>query len=116
MHELPVIGEILKIAVKHAETHHARKVARVRIRVGEMTDLYEEWMQRYFDFASKGTIAEGASIEVEWTPAVFRCEDCQKVFPVKIREVKDVVCPRCASSKVAFLSGREFFVKDIEVT
>jgi len=116
MHELPIIGEILKIAIKHAETNRAGKVIRIKIRVGELSDLFEEWMQRYFDFASKGTLAEGAVLNIEWTPAMFRCGECEKVFPVKIREVKDVICPRCASAKATFLSGREFFVKEIEVT
>lgn len=116
MHELPIIEKILKIAINHAESHGAEKVIRVRMRIGELSDLYEEWMQRYFDFASKGTIAEGAVIEVEWTPAIFRCDKCEKVFPVKIREVQDVVCSRCACEKVTFLSGREFFLKEIEVT
>lgn len=116
MHELAVVGDILKIAVRHAERNQARKVARIRIRVGVLTDLYEEWMQRYLDFSSKGTIAEGAVMEVEWVPAIFRCNECKKSFPVKSREVLDFVCPHCASEKVTLLSGREFFVKEIEVT
>lgn len=116
MHELPVIEKILRVAISHAESNGAEKVVRIRIRIGELSDLYEEWMQRYFDFVSKGTLAEGAVIEVEWTPVIFRCDGCEKVFPVKIREVKDVVCPGCAGGKVTFLSGREFFVKEIEVT
>ena len=97
MHELPVIERITRIAISHAETNLAKKVVRIRIRVGELTDLEEEWMQRYFDFVSKGTLAEGAVLEIEWTPVMFRCDVCAKVFPVKIREVTDVLCPSCAS-------------------
>jgi hydrogenase nickel incorporation protein HypA/HybF len=115
MHELPVIEQITRIAVSHAETHLAKKVVRIRIRVGELSDLYEEWMQRYFDFVSKGTLAEGAALEIEWTPVMFRCDECAKVFPVKIREGKDIACPGCASGKTTFLSGREYFVREIEV-
>lgn len=115
MHELPVIERITRIAISHAETNLAKKVVRIRIRVGELSDLYEEWMQRYFDFVSKGTLAEGAVLEIEWTPVMFRCDECAKVFPVKIREVTDVLCPSCASGKVTFLSGREYYVKEMEV-
>ncbi|MFY9330013.1 MAG: hydrogenase maturation nickel metallochaperone HypA [Georgfuchsia sp.] len=116
MHELSVIADILKIALKHAESNRARKVVRIRVKIGLLTDFYEEWMQRYLDFSSKGTIAEGAVIEVEWVPAIFRCEACKKGFAVKNREVMDFVCPHCASEKVVFISGREFFVKEIEVS
>lgn len=116
MHELPVIEKILKVALSHAESNGANRIVRIRTRIGELSDLYEEWMQRYFGYVSKGTLAEGAVLEVEWSPAIFRCEACEKVFPVKIREIRDVVCPGCASGRVTFLSGREFFVKEIEVT
>lgn len=116
MHELPVIEKILKVALSHAESNGATKVVRIRTRIGELSDLYEDWMQRYFNYVSKGTIAEGAVLEVQWSPVIFRCEACEKVFPVKIREIQDVVCPGCGKGKVALLSGREFFVKDIEVT
>ncbi len=44
-----------------------------------------------------------------------RCEGCGESFPVKIREVKDVVCPSCGGAKATFVSGREFFIKAIEV-
>jgi Zn finger protein HypA/HybF involved in hydrogenase expression len=46
---------------------------------------------------------------------MFRCDECIKVFPVKIREVTDVLCPSCANGKVTYLSGREYFVKEMEV-
>lgn len=116
MHELAVVADIVKIALKHGESNGAKKIVRVKIRVGEFTDLYEEWMQRYFDFASKGTIAEGAVMEVAWTPAVFHCDKCKVAFAVKIREVRDVICPHCATGEVSYVSGREFFVAGIEVT
>lgn len=116
MHELAVVADILKIAVRHAERNHAEKVVRIRIRVGALADLYEDWMQRYLDFSSKGTIAEGATMEVEWVPAIFRCQACKKGFSVEERVVQDFACPRCASGDVVLISGREFFVKEIEVT
>ena len=115
MHELPIIQKIMAVAIKHAESHGAKKIVRIKTRIGELSDLYSDWMQRYFEYVSKGTIAEGAALEVEWSPVIFRCEECEKVFPVKIREIRDVVCPGCGKEKVIFLSGREFFVKEIEV-
>jgi len=48
-------------------------------------------------------------------PVIFRCEVCGETFPVKIREIKDVVCPACGGEKAIFVSGREFFIKEIEV-
>jgi hydrogenase nickel incorporation protein HypA/HybF len=116
MHELALIGTITKIAINHAEAHKASRILRIKTRIGEFTDFQEEWVQRYFDYASKGTLAEGAVLEIEWSPVIFRCEECSKVFPVKIREQRDIVCPSCDGAKVTLLSGREFIIKAIEVT
>lgn len=115
MHELPITENILKVVLKHAEAGGAQKVVRVHLRIGELSDLIDEWLQRYFDYLSKGTIAEGAALWIERSPVIFRCEDCGETFPVKVREVRDVVCPGCSGGKATFVSGREFFIKNIEV-
>jgi hydrogenase nickel incorporation protein HypA/HybF len=61
MHELPITESILKIVLKHAEMNSARKVITVHLQVGKLSDLEDDWIQRYFDYLSKGTIAEGQS-------------------------------------------------------
>jgi len=115
MHELPVTESILRIVLRHAEEAKAGKVVSVSLRIGELSDVIDEWLQRYFDYLSKGTLAEGAELRVERMPVVFRCEVCGDSFQVNIREVKDVVCPACGGGKATFVSGREFFIKAIEV-
>ena len=115
MHELPVTESILRIVLRHAEEAKAGKVIGISLRIGEMTDVIDEWLQRYFDYLSKGTLAEGAKLRVERMPVIFRCEVCGETFPVKIREIKDVVCPACGGEKAIFVSGRDFFIKEIEV-
>jgi len=54
MHELPVMREVLRLVLKHAHKHRVEEVFAVQMRVGEMSDLEEEWMQRYFDHLAKG--------------------------------------------------------------
>jgi hydrogenase nickel incorporation protein HypA/HybF len=116
MHELPITENILKIVLRHAEEARAGKVVSVSLRIGELSDIIEEWLQRYFDYLSKGTLAEGAALRIERVPVIFRCEGCGESFPVKVREVHDIVCPSCSGGKATFVSGREFFIKNIEVT
>lgn len=115
MHELPVTENILRIVLRYAEEAKAGRVLSVSLRVGEMSDVIDEWLQRYFDYVSKGTLAEGAELKIERAPVIFRCAGCGESFHVNIREVNDVVCPACGGEKASFLSGREFFVKAIEV-
>ena len=68
MHELSVMESILNIVVKHALKNDAKKILGISLRVGEMTDLVDEWMQRYFDYLSKETIAAGAVLKIERIP------------------------------------------------
>ena len=115
MHELPVTENILKVVLRHAEEAKAEKIVSVSLRIGELSDIIEEWLQRYFDYLSKDTPAEGAALRIERVPVIFRCEGCGNSFPVKVREVRDIVCPSCGGGKATFVSGREFFIKNIEV-
>jgi len=37
------------------------------------------------------------------------------LFEVNIKEVKDIQCPECAHKKSTLMSGREYYIKDMEV-
>jgi hydrogenase nickel incorporation protein HypA/HybF len=115
MHELPVIESILKVALSHAAKNTVKKVAAIHLEVGELSDLEDEWMQRYFDHLSKDSIAEGAVLKIERIPVVMKCEDCDDSFKVDIKNVKDIVCPQCEGKNNKLISGREYFVKSMEV-
>jgi len=115
MHELPVTESILNVALKHAQANGVRKIVTISLRIGELSDLVDEWVQRYFDYLSKGTIAEGATLDIERSPVVFQCKGCGASFQVDIKAVKEVVCPECGGKKHDLVSGREFFIKNIAV-
>jgi len=115
MHELSVVESILKVVLKHAALNGVTKVVGVGLRIGEMSDLVDEWVQHYFDYLSKDTIAAGAKLKIERSPVIFRCEDCGEEFVVNLRETRKILCPGCQSERMSLISGREFFIKNIEV-
>ena len=115
MHELPVIKSVLDICLKHAETNDVKKIVSIELKVGELSDLEPEWMQNYFSFVSKDTIAEGAILKIERTPLIMRCEACSESFHVNIKEMKEIECPQCKGKKVTYVSGREYRVENMEV-
>jgi hydrogenase nickel incorporation protein HypA/HybF len=115
MHELSVVDSILKVVLKHAAINGVEKVVGVELRIGELSDLADEWVQQYFDYLSKDTIAAGATIKIERSPVIFRCENCGEDFSVPVRETRKFVCPACGGKKVTLVSGREFYIKNIEV-
>ncbi|MGE5544451.1 MAG: hydrogenase maturation nickel metallochaperone HypA [Bacillota bacterium] len=115
MHELAVTEGMLKVVLRHAEQNQANKVVSISLRIGEMSDIVDEWLQRYFDYLSRGTIAEGAQIIIERSPAVFRCGDCGEEYLVDIKAGAKFSCPLCGTNNVDLVSGREFQVKELKV-
>jgi len=115
MHELPVMKSILDIVLQQARIHNVRSVRAVHLEVGRLSDLEEEWMQRYFDYLSKDTIAQEAKIKIQWNPIVFQCEACVKSFDVERENLRDLVCPFCGRKSLLLVSGREYRIKNLEV-
>jgi len=115
MHELPIVQSIFDICVKHATVNKVKKIIAVNLKVGEVSDLQDEWIQRYFDFLSKGTIVQGARLNIERVPLVVRCKKCAESFRVDLRDGRKVECPKCRATEFAYVSGREYTVDSMEV-
>jgi hydrogenase nickel incorporation protein HypA/HybF len=115
MHELPTTRDIHRIVLRHAESAGAVKVLSVNLEIGALTDLQDQWVRRYFDHLSEGTLAEGAQVNIDRVPGVFRCDGCEASFEVDSVLGDTLSCPDCGSGEVTMLSGRAFRVKNIEV-
>ncbi|MBN1883574.1 MAG: hydrogenase maturation nickel metallochaperone HypA [Deltaproteobacteria bacterium] len=114
MHELPVTEEILKIALNHGEKNGAHKIVRIYLSIGELTDLIDEWVQRYFDYLAKDSMAQDAKLIIERIPIRVLCDECGETFEVD-KKIMDFACPACGERSAKLLSGREFTVKSIEI-
>ncbi|MBW1869368.1 MAG: hydrogenase maturation nickel metallochaperone HypA, partial [Deltaproteobacteria bacterium] len=96
MHELQVTERILDIVLRHAQTNGANRIISIQLKIGELSDLENEWVQKYFDHLSKDTIAKNAKLKIERIPVVMKCDDCEHSFEINIKEIKDIQCPECA--------------------
>lgn len=114
MHELPITEDILKIALSHGEKNGAKRIVRVNLAIGELTDLIDEWIQRYFEYLAKDTIAAEAKLVIERVPITVMCAQCKKPFVVDKKKL-DFNCPVCGQKGTDLIKGREFTVKSIEI-
>lgn len=114
MHELPITEEILNISLRHAQRNGAKRILRIYLVIGELSDLIDEWVQRYFEHLAKETIAKEAKLVIERVPITVMCESCDKPFVVDKKEM-DFNCPDCGEKGTELVSGREFTVKSIEI-
>jgi hydrogenase nickel incorporation protein HypA/HybF len=115
MHELAVVQSMLEVVLEHARAAEAQKVQVIGLKIGALRDLVDTWIQSYFDYLSKDTLAAGAILRIERLPVVFQCEACRGSFPVKMEEVEGIACPHCGDRNVKLISGREFTIDHLEV-
>jgi hydrogenase nickel incorporation protein HypA/HybF len=115
MHELPITESILKIVIKHAQMNNASKVVTVSLQIGNLSDIEDEWIQHYFDYLSKDTIAAGAKLKIERMPATVKCSTCSNIYEAEIQKMGDLTCPACGGTQGSLVSGREYHIKEMEV-
>lgn len=115
MHELQVTERILDVVLEHARRGGAKKVVYVHLTIGELSDLEAEWIQHYFDYLSRDTLADGARLKVRRAPIVARCEDCGAEFEVARDDIGSAGCPECDGKALHLVSGREYRIDHLEV-
>ena len=62
----------------------------IHLRIGKMSDIEDDWIQRYFDYLSKGTAAEGARLVIERTPVVLQCRSCAETYETSAAKIGDI--------------------------
>ena len=112
MHELAITEGIIEAAVPAAIQAGAKKILEIRLKIGELSGVFPEYIQEYFDIASAGTIAEGARLVVENIPPAIKCPDCGYEGIIDRRKIK---CPECGSLAFKLVAGREYYVDSLEV-
>lgn len=112
MHELAITQSMFELVKKKGDSVGAKRIRKINLVIGELTGFVHEYMRFYFNFLSKGTIAEGAEFNVKSIPATGRCRNCDT--EVKIEEL-GWTCPRCSSNSIELVAGKELFVESIEV-
>lgn len=101
-------------SVVDAVCEHAagRRVHSVRLEVGALCAVIPDAMTFCFELATQGTVAAGASLEVDMRPGEARCRSCGAGF-----ELNDLIllCP-CGSADVDVIAGRDLKILSMEVS
>lgn len=114
MHELATAEKILSIVLRHAGENGVSRVLRVSLDIGAMSGLEALWLQRYFDRLAGGTVAEGASLDVETIPVGAVCGLCGNRFDADLLSGVPVTCPACGGANCGLVSGDEYRVRHME--
>ena len=113
MHEISVMQSAIELAVENAKAQGAQQIHRVNMRVGALAGVVPDSLEFAFPIVCQGTMAEGATLEIEFIPALCRCSSCKSEF-----EPKDFFyeCPNCKALTVDLLRGKELELAYLEVS
>lgn len=70
MHEYSLSKNILEVVLNEIKKHKAKKVNRIKLKVGQFNLLTKESLQEAFNLAAENTQAKGAILEIEETPGM----------------------------------------------
>ncbi len=112
MHEMALMVGVFEIIKQHTAGLTGKKVTRVTLVVGEMTNAVPEALELAFEVYASGTIAQEAELDIKEVPLKVRCQSCGWAGTT---EKYVFVCPQCSSLGLEIIAGRELYVESLEV-
>jgi hydrogenase nickel incorporation protein HypA/HybF len=103
---------MVEVALERAALAGAERVQRMMVRIGAESGVVPEVITFAFDIATRGTIAEGAQLEIEEVRLACFCAACCLEF-----EPQDALheCPQCHQTGAEVRRGREFELAQLEI-
>ncbi len=65
MHEQALMNDLMRTIAAQAEAEGARRVTRIRVKLGALSHFTPAHFREHFEDAARGTLAEGADVEAE---------------------------------------------------
>lgn len=112
MHEVSIMEEAVRLAVDAANTSGAGRVTCLRLRVGSLSGVVPEALRFAFDVVCRGTLAEGANLEIEPVTVTSWCPACHAEFSGTDFYNE---CPRCHQVSGDLQRGCEIEIATVEM-
>ncbi len=112
MHEMSICEGIREVVETHAKTHNASAVRRVRLEIGRFSGVEIPALEFAFETVMRGSVAEGAVLEIIETAGEAICYDCMVTRELEHRLAP---CPECGGGRLLPVSGDEMRIKEMEV-
>lgn len=112
MHELSLAEGVLQIIEEHSARHGFQCVSAVFLEIGELAGVEIDALRFAFDAVARGTIAEGARLEIDAVAGQGWCLQCADT--VALSRLYDA-CPRCGGYQIQVTAGTEMRVRELAV-
>jgi hydrogenase nickel incorporation protein HypA/HybF len=108
MHELAITDAIVAGV---CERIGDVRVRRVTVEIGRLTAVVPDSVRFCFDVCARGTVLEGADLDIIVIPGRARCRRC--LAEVEVQALSPLC--GCGASELEVVSGLELLVRSVEV-
>ncbi len=112
MHEMSLAESVVEILQEEARRQAFARVRAVWLEVGGLSHCDPEALAFCFDVVTRGTLAEGARLELLRPPGQGWCLAYSQAVEVARRGDP---CPLCGSYQIQVTGGDEMRIKELEV-
>ncbi len=112
MHEMSLCEGVLRLIQDQARLQEFSRVQVVRLEIGELSHAEPEAMELCFEAVMKGSLADGARLEIIRTKGRGRCRKCGTEAALKHRFDP---CPSCGAFGLEVIDGDAMRIKELEV-
>lgn len=112
MHEMSIAINLVDLAVKTAQQNQAKKINSMVLELGSLAGVVREALEFCFESACKGTLAEGAKLEIMTVQGDAYCENCGRHF--KCDQIA-APCPKCGEYVFNIQGGKELKLKSVNI-
>lgn len=112
MHEMSLAESVLQIVEEQAQKEGFARVKAVWLEIGALSGVEPEAMRFCFDAVTRGSVADGAALEILRTSGSGWCMQCSETVAI---EERYSACPRCGGYQVQPTGGTEMRIKEMEV-
>ena len=111
MHELAVCQALLTEVQRATPASGAGPVSRIVLRVGPLSGVEPQLLQRAFTFARLGSVAAEAELCIEPTAIQVECTLCHRVSDAAPNRL---ICRHCGAWHTRLIAGDELLLQRVE--
>jgi hydrogenase nickel incorporation protein HypA/HybF len=112
MHELSVCQALVRQLGAVSAAHGGGSVTHVSLRLGPLSGVEPALLRHAFPLAAAGTVADGASLDIQHAVVRVRCLECGDESETPPNRL---LCGRCASFRTCLVSGDELLLESVEI-
>ncbi len=112
MHEMSLCESVLQVLERNAAERGYRRVKTVWLEIGNLSGVEPEALRFSFEVVVRGSLADGARLEIVEVPAQAWCAQCAAT--VQVTQRFDA-CPECGGFQLQVTSGDEMRIRELEV-